>query len=385
MRCHSAAPAPHARRLLPLLQDDRIAVAALWKPPLLAALWPAPAWLLEAQPSPLAALATTDAVDGSSESDNSSESEGTSDSTSSESRNKESGSSSEASISEDELPPQPQGGSATGMFDALDRLFMGGSGSRHLALEQLKQATAAAAAGAGGGAGGSGNGPSAQHRASLVAAAAPQPTAAANAAAAAKAAAASAAPGRRRQPTVAAADAGAGEAENVAVIGGKRFQRLSSQAAGINVWLCQKVATKSAAALPLAQQPLLPPPPQPPQLPPQLAAHQQAGQQAQQQEQMLGYVCHIKATDQLLLLTNLHSPAAAAQLQQHPVLQMLLKQRERVAAVLHLAAPGVAGSWAMRALCQQLRPAVAGAAAGQQLLLEGPGAHSSQVGVLQGL
>ncbi|PRW45195.1 zinc phosphodiesterase ELAC 2-like isoform X2 [Chlorella sorokiniana] len=83
------------------------------------------------------------------------------------------------------------------------------------------------------------------------------------------------------------------------------------------------------------------------------------------------------SSNQLLLLTNLHSRAAATQLQQHPALALLAQQPERVAAVLHLAAPGVAGSRALRQLCQQLRPAVQGPAAGQQLLLEQPGAHGS--------
>jgi hypothetical protein len=45
--------------------------------------------------------------------------------------------------------------------------------------------------------------------------------------------------------------------------------------------------------------------------------------------------------------------------------------------VLHLAAPGVAGSKALRQLCQHLKPAAA-ASGGQQLLLEQPGPHSSQ-------
>lgn len=94
---------------------------------------------------------------------------------------------------------------------------------------------------------------------------------------------------------------------------------------------------------------------------------------------MLGFVCHLKATDQVLLLTNLHSKAAAAQLEQHPALALLLQQPGRVAGVLHLAGPGVAGSRALRLLCQRLRPA-ADAAGGQQLLLERPPPHgSSQV------
>ena len=92
---------------------------------------------------------------------------------------------------------------------------------------------------------------------------------------------------------------------------------------------------------------------------------------------MLGFVCHLRGTDQLLLLTNLHSRSAAVQLQQHPALALLAQQPARVAAVVHLAAPGVAGSRALRQLCRQLRPAVQGPAGGQQLMLEQPGAHGS--------
>ena len=185
--------------------------------------------------------------------------------------------------------------------------------------------------------------------------------------AAAKAATACMAPSRRRQPAAAAA-AAADEAD-VATVGGKRYQQLPDPA-GINVWVCQKLAMKTAAAQ---------------QAPANLASavsvpeHAQAWRQQapQQLQQVLGFVCHLKASDQLLLLTNLHSRSAAVQLQQHPALPLLLQQRGRVAGVLHLAAPGVAGSKALRQLCQQMQPAVA-ASGGQQLLLEQPGPHCSQ-------
>ena len=225
------------------------------------------------------------------------------------------------------------------MFDALDKLFMGGGSVRSLALEQLRCATAAASR------------PAPAAPPSLAGAPGTQRQAAA--------AAAAAAPSRRRQPVAAVADAG--EADDVAVIGGKRYQRLPA-AAGINVWVCQKSATKAAPAQPQqAAHPVpSPPPPQP-----------------QQPQQVLAFVCHLRATDQLLLLTNLHSRAAAEQLAQHPALPLLLEQRRRVAGVLHLAAPGVAGSRALRQLCKRLQPAVAGAAGGQQVLLEEPGPHGS--------
>ena len=166
--------------------------------------------------------------------------------------------------------------------------------------------------------------------------------------------------------------AGEGEQADVAVVGGKHYQQLADPA-GVNVWLCQKLATKTAVTAPAAAPAS------------QAATGRQAGQaqpqpqrgQQQQQPQVLGFVCHLKASDQLLLLTNLHGRAAAAQLQQHPALALLLQQPGRVAGVLHLAAPGVAGSKDLRQLCQQLQPA-AEASGGQQLLLEQPGPHKSQ-------
>jgi hypothetical protein len=58
---------------------------------------------------------------------------------------------------------------------------------------------------------------------------------------------------------------------------------------------------------------------------------------------------------------------------------LLVEQGRRVAAILHLVAPGAAGSRALRQLCNQLE--AAGSAGARQLLLEAPGAQrNSQVG-----
>ncbi len=367
-------------------------MAALWKPPLLAGMWPAPAWLQEAQAlgsKPVAAAAgNAEGSSSSSEEASSSSEEGSS------SEEESSSSGSGSSDSEGHQPQQQQAQQAQqaaqkaqqaqgssgkgGMFDALDKLFMSGGGSRRLVLDQLGTATTGAGAISGTAAGAAGGGAAAS-RARPAAGATARKAAAVSATAAAaarSAAAAVAAPARRRQPVAAPADAG--EADDVAVIGGKRFQLLPAQA-GINVWVCQKLASKAGAAGvasndSASQQ--LPAPVPPRQQQQQQAGGRQHGQQ-QGQEQMLGFVCHLRGTDQLLLLTNLHSRAAAAQLLQHPALALLAQQPGRVAAVLHMAAPGVAGSRALRQLCQQLRPAVQGPAAGQQLLLEQPGAHGS--------
>jgi hypothetical protein len=107
-------------------------------------------------------------------------------------------------------------------------------------------------------------------------------------------------------------------------------------------------------------------------------------QQQQQQLEVLAYLCHVKAKDQLLLVTNLHSRGAATQLLHHPALPLLLQQGKRVAAIIHLAAPGLAGSRPLQQLNQHLQPAAAaGPAGGQQLLLEQPGpSRRTQVGWL---
>jgi hypothetical protein len=89
---------------------------------------------------------------------------------------------------------------------------------------------------------------------------------------------------------------------------------------------------------------------------------------------MLGFICHIKASDQLLLLTNVHSKVAVQQLLYHPALPVLESQGKRLAAIIHLADAGLAGSKVMRQLVRRLQPLAAmGAAAGQQLLLRPPG------------
>lgn len=328
-------------------------VAALWKPPLVAAMWPTPAWLQEAQlPASAAQLNTAQQRAGDSSEDSSS-------GESSSSGGDESSSSEESSGSGDSSSEESSDGGMAGgaqqhqqqgscdLFGALDSLFARGGGSRRLALDQLKHAAAAGGAGK-----------RALPAASLAAATAGTPASGSTAAAtAAKAAAAAAPPSRRRE---AAPAAGAAEADDVATIGGKRFQRLPEQA-GINVWVCQKLASKAGNASVATGAAASAAPGSAP-------AASSPGREAQP---MLGYVCHLKATDQLLLLTNLHSRAAAAQLQQHPALQLLLQQGDRVAGVLHMVAPGVAGSRALRQLCQHLRPAVA-ACGGQQLLLEQP-------------
>ncbi|EFN56466.1 hypothetical protein CHLNCDRAFT_145133 [Chlorella variabilis] len=112
-------------------------------------------------------------------------------------------------------------------------------------------------------------------------------------------------------------------------------------------------------------------------VPPRRRQQPAAGDDADDVAVVLAFVCHLRASDQLLLLTNLHSKGAVAQLQRHPALALLQSQGSRLAGVLHMAAPGVAGSSALRQLCHQLQPAVAaGPAAGQQLLLEQAGAHA---------
>ena len=333
-------------------------MAALWKPPLLADLWPAPPWLQHEQPlQPAKAAGRQGGVTSNSDSSSAESSSSGDDSSSSSSNGPDSSTSSassEDSGTEQQLqqaaPGQPAGAS---MFDALDLLFMKGSGGRRLALDHLRQGTAAPDSAA-----------AAVDLAAAAGAKVPAPAAGA-AVAAAKAAASCMAPSRHRHAAAAAAE----EDTYVAIVGGKRYQRLPDPA-GINVWACQKLAMKTAAAKPEAGRNAS-----------TIGApeHAQPGRQQapQQRQQVLGFVCHLKAADQLLMLTNLHSRSAAAQLQQHPALHLLLQQRGRVAGVLHLAAPGVAGSKALRQLCQQLEPAVA-ATGGQQLLLEQPGPHSSQ-------
>ncbi len=150
------------------------------------------------------------------------------------------------------------------------------------------------------------------------------------------------------------------------VLGGKRYQRLPEKA-GINLWVCHKLTSLAAGSTAGGEAAGREKP----------AGRGDAGLgQQQQQQQMLGFLCHLKPTDQLLLLTNVHSKAAATQLAQHPALALLLQQRERAAGVLHMAAPGVVGSAALRQLCHQLRP-LAAATGGQQILLEQPGPHAS--------
>lgn len=400
-----------------VLQDDRIAVAAIWKPPLLDASWNAPQWMVHAQLPATAAKEGGSTSSASSSSGCSSESSGSerasgaseSDSSSDDSSSSEvsdagdsSGSDSSAESSDEEAGQQagqrpaaalpgvaPGGGSAArgaeGVFDALDELLMSGRGGRRLALAHLKAATASQAEAPGSVPRGSGGTGQSSGTAAGGAGAAAAPAARAEqtaeraalaAATAARSAVANGAPSRRRQGAAggAAAAAGGAEASDVVVLGGKRYQRLPEKA-GINLWVCHKL-TSLAAGSPAVGEAVgrgtpagrgnasLGPPPQ---------------QEQQQQQQVLGFLCHLKATDQLLLLTNVHSKAAATQLAQHPALALLLQQPERAAGVLHLAAPGVAGSAALRQLCQQLRP-LAAAAGGQQLLLEQPGPHgSSQV------
>ena len=363
-----------------------MAIAALWKPPLLAAMWPAPAWLL--QPRPVQ-HAMSSSIDTSGHSSSSSEESGSSSGgiSSSESSESESSRSESSECLQGSLPDAvaeeqlrwDQGQSrvdGASMFDALDKVFMeGGSSSRRLALEHLKaphHAVAAANADAFGVA------------VQAAVARSKVPTKVAAAAAAAMSAAAAVPPRRRQQP--AAGD----DADDVAVVGGKRFQRLPAQA-GINVWVCQKVATRAtsatgagsvaagAAGLSAAASSGAAGKAQGPdhQQPATSAAAVTPALPAMHDQQVLAFVCHLRASDQLLLLTNLHSKGAVAQLQRHPALALLQSQGSRLAGVLHMAAPGVAGSSALRQLCHQLQPAVAaGPAAGQQLLLEQAGAHA---------
>eukprot|EP00887_Chlorella_sp_A99_P007427 scaffold2.g7427.t1 len=85
------------------------------------------------------------------------------------------------------------------------------------------------------------------------------------------------------------------------------------------------------------------------------SAGDQAGGGGQQRE-ALGFLCHLKASDQLLLVTHLPSMAAAAALAQHPALPALRAQGARLAAALHAVPPAVAASRQFNQLARQLPP-----------------------------
>lgn len=368
------------------LQDEHIAVAALWKPPLVGELWQAPPWLLgPTQQAPSVPLtrpsgsssgssSSEGSGDGSSsEEEDSGSSSGGSGSSSSNSRGgsgSKISSSGSGSCTSSEAEGEGSGGDGAGeeltetspatgaaaaqaahaagpeaggagvaqaagqqgaagqqtaaapasMFEELDQLFLRGAGragsgppgpnraTRLSVLERLRAAQAVAPAAAG-----------------VAAAAAPANGARAGAAvgklvAPAKAAvvAAAAAPPRRRPAPAAARPAaettgdgaaGGGAGGKVYVVGGKPYRQLAG-AAGISLYVHDKLSSKArpgpGAALPGAGK---------------------ASDGAR--PQLLGFLCHIKATDQLLLVGNMWGRGAVRQLQDHPALERLRQQGNR--------------------------------------------------------
>ncbi len=389
------------------VQDEHVAVAALWKPPLVPELWQAPAWLL----GPILAGSTQRPSSGSgSSSSGESESSSSSEEESSESESEsEGGSSSKAAgdanpstepgkqteqapaaaqgtaagVAPGASPASrdgaqqagPQGSAAQGgpdtakplsMFEELDQIFLRGAGrangggghggpgprdsrTRMSVLERLRVAqpaslgaaaataapTPARAVGDLAAAHCSQAGPLSSARkangaAVLAATAAAVAAAAAGAkagsgqrATAAAAAAAAAVPPRRRAPPAGAAAppsaaaaagagaAGAGEEARVYVVGGKPYRQLVG-APGISAWVHDKLSSRARPGsneVPVGEGGGAPRPPQP-------AA-------------VLGYLCHVKGTDQLLLVANVHSKGALRQLQGHPALERLRQQSAR--------------------------------------------------------
>lgn len=420
-----------------ILQDEHIAVAALWKASLVPELWPAPEWLLgpalATQREHTASGSSSDSGDSggvSSSSSSSSEEESSSSSEEEEEEDSESTGSGEKGSGQGDSGnetsrrsgtvshqvagvPQPAGtqvdpgsssdrkaaaaaagqpaqqqeelqqqqvdpgaaahlaaanGSSTSapaatgeaarpqsMFDELDQIFMRGAGrasgggpgglkssTRLSVLDRLR------AAQQGPGLLGHAQGSAAASNKAAAPAAAPA-TAPARKAAGAVVAAAAAPPRRRALPATAAprpaqlaamaAAAGAaasgttsaaasGKAigaasEQVYIVGGKPYRQIN--APGISAWVHDKLSSRARAACAGSGSPV-----GPAGASGSLAA---AGGQgpapAAPASPLLGFLCHIKASDQLLLVGSVRGKGGVQQLQDHPALERMRQQGSR--------------------------------------------------------
>ena len=369
------------------MQDEHLAVTALWKPPLVPELWPAPAWLLGptlpgqqgVRPGRSSGSGSTSSSSSSSEEESESESSGGSGSSSSSEEESESESSSSgeeeaegcsggqagapaqagagreggASEAAEPLPEPPEAAPALTMFDELDQIFMRGAG-------RASNGNGGRSGGSAGG-GRSGNaappsttrlsvlerlraGQGQQAAGSSVAPTRAGTPAGAKGGAAAAAAAAAAAPRRRpvqpQQPprpalgqlAAAAAEAGGGGSKGaepkVYVVGGKPYRELAG-APGISAWVHDKLSSRAHALAPSA--------------PGSGSGGGDNGSGSSSgarpgaaagrgglPEALLGYLCHIKATDQLLLVAGPGLRGQAVrQLQAHPAVERLRQQGSR--------------------------------------------------------
>ncbi|GAB4817494.1 hypothetical protein N2152v2_004540 [Parachlorella kessleri] len=442
-------------------EDEHIAVAALWKPPLVPELWHAPGWLMEPSSQQQSGQNGSSKDDHkSNHSSSSSSSSGSEDGSSSGSEgmgtptpetHPECGSMEAGLFSKVPGPMDGQqaqhepsqdsesgvqqaaqsagaaqgGGQArSSMFDELDQIFMRGAGlasggsrpaAGHLSstrlsvLERLRagqvqpldlarhySTAAAAAAGRGvaacqslGAAQGSasctaghvgqaaGNSASTTARLAIAAAAAGPAWRRPSTSPGAAAAASQQGLGSQGTPLAAGAAGTPGNTGKVFVVGGKLYRELLV-GQGVSVWAHDKLSSRASQPPPQQKQPKrssgAAPPPTAIPAPPSHGSSP-AGHPPKAAPRMQGFLCHIKATDQLLLVGNLHSRAAAKLLVEHPAVERLRQQGARVlGSVLLVGEAGLSKGGAFRRLV--------GGLPGDHIVLEHPGSGLQEIGHL---